>query len=100
MIYGPGGRDLQVPGFSEGDLAALANERPHLAWILAAPQVGPVVRNPFFLRTLEEVPGRDSASSSQPVTEAEVHVLWWHRFVGKNWDRGRHNCCFSSAQNG
>ncbi len=88
-LTGPDVEILQVPGLSEGDVAALANERPHLAWILAAPQVGPVVRNPFFLRTLEEVPARDSASSSRPVTEVEVHELWWHRFVGKNRDRGR-----------
>src|SRR4029434_1713991 len=80
---------LQVPGLSEGDLATLANQRPHLAWILAAPQIGPVVRNPFFLWTLQEVPGGESASSSQPVTEAKVHDLWWDRIVGKNQNRGR-----------
>jgi hypothetical protein len=86
------GRDVEiltVPGLSEDDLAALSTYRPHLGEILASPQIGPVVRNPYFLRILEEVRGRAEDTPNRPVTEAEVHDLWWDRVVGRNQERGR-----------
>lgn len=86
------GRDIKVvhvPGLSEAELAALSTYRPHLGKILASPQVGPVVHNPYFLQTLEKARGREVETPGRPVTEAEVHELWWSRFVGRNQDRGR-----------
>jgi len=80
---------IRVPDFSDGEVAVLADRLPHLRWVLASSQVGPVVRNAYFLRILEQARTEAPAVPVERVTEASIHSLWWERVVGRGLNRVR-----------
>lgn len=89
---------IHVPDLSDEEVAVLADRRPHLRWVLAAPHVGPVVRNAYFLKILEQARAEAPASPSERVTEALVHSLWWERVVGRGMDRARQQAMLRLAE--
>jgi hypothetical protein len=94
-----GSRDvIHVPDLSDEEVAVLADRLPHLRWVLASSQVGPVVRNAYFLRTLEQARADGPIDPVERVTEASVHSLWWERVVGRGMDRARQQAMLRLAE--
>lgn len=81
---------VTVSYLTDDEIEALMGRLPHLGNVLSRPELGPVVRNPYFLNVLEEVRA-DSKEFRMlaPVTEAAVHQIWWDRLVGRTGARGR-----------
>jgi hypothetical protein len=83
-------RVAQVPELANDEVAALATRLPHLGSVLNSQQLGPVVRNPYFLRVLEETRTGDQVFRGlSPVSEAAVLRIWWEQLVGRPGARGR-----------
>lgn len=82
-----GSTSVVVPTLDDVDAGALGGALPHLAAVLSSGNIGPVVRNPFFLSILEQTHG-DSAvqkerNKTKQVTEADVYKTWWTDVVGQ-----------------
>ena len=92
------GEVIHVPDLSDEEVSVLADRRPHLRWVLAAPHVGPVVRNAYFLKILEQARAEAPALPAERVTEAFVHSLWWERVVGRGMDRARQQAMLRLAE--
>jgi hypothetical protein len=89
-LHGETPQVLQVPELIKEDLVALAKLLPHLAWVLRSEEIGPVIRNPYFLSVLERARAQGLAPDSHSrITEADVLGIWWERIVGANGDRVR-----------
>lgn len=83
-------RVVQVPELADDEVTALVTRLPHLGSVLSSPQLGPVIRNPYFLRVLEETRTDDQVFRGlSPVTEAAVLRIWWEQLVGRPAARGR-----------
>lgn len=83
-------RVIAIPELGPDEVEALVQRLPHLRSVLSSPHLGPVVRNPYFLRVLEETRTGDEVFAGQSaVTEAAVLRIWWEQLVGRPAARGR-----------
>jgi hypothetical protein len=90
---------IQVPELDPSDVEALAERLPHLRWVLRSQELGPVIRNPYFLRILEQArEGNALGTQSAAITEGDVLHVWWAYIVGRDNDRGRQDVMLRLAE--
>jgi hypothetical protein len=90
---------VTVSELTEDDLVALIQQLPPLGWVLRAPELGPVVRNPLFLSVLDQARAAGpEATPSAMATEADVSRIWWERVVGRDTGRARQQALLSLGE--
>lgn len=90
---------VSVSELTPDDVSALTQRLPHLAWVLHATDLGPVVHNPLFLSVLEQAhAARQETAPSALVTEADVYRIWWEKVVGRDSERSRQQALLSLGE--
>lgn len=81
---------LRVPELGDEEANAISVALPHLREVLQRTDVGPVVRNLYFLRIFERARAvGDVEPVPAAVTETDVHFIWWNRVIGAGGAEGR-----------
>lgn len=92
---------IRVPNLTDEDVLAVGERLPHLAPILARTASNVVLRNLYFLRTVEEFARAeplDGPAALALVTEADIARVWWERLVGRDAARDRQQAMLSFGE--